>query len=250
MTRQDTIDRQLSDIKFEIKDLRKTREKIENLLLSKTANNLKIGETEEDLFQNLPVSSVEELENFNIKLEDKQVLNRLVAFLYVLGREDAHKTIYVMLKKVMTNEVAQLFSTQGRKQKRAFLELKNLYGAITMFIAKTNSHSQEERIDKKIENKYKMLEEEQSLLNGPENNEENSQELNENKEMAKADKEQETVRRRNEDQDLNGEQSQISDEEYRKNANEDEGKVRKSCREIKKPKWLVDYETSLVAILS
>ncbi|KAK4884277.1 hypothetical protein RN001_000548 [Aquatica leii] len=128
---QDTIDRQLSDIKFEIKDLRKTLEKIENLLLSKTANNLEIGETEEDLFQNLPVSSVKELENFNIKLEDKQVLNRLVAFLYVLGREDAHKTIYVMLKKVMTNEVAQLFSTQGRKQKRAFLELKNLYGAIT-----------------------------------------------------------------------------------------------------------------------
>ncbi|KAK4881712.1 hypothetical protein RN001_005031 [Aquatica leii] len=128
---QDTIDRQLSDIKFEIKDLRKTLERIENLLLSKTANNLEIGETEEDLFQNLPVSSVEELKNFNIKLEDKQVLNRLVAFLYVLGREDAHKTIYVMLKKVMTNEVAQLFSTQGRKQERAFLELKNLYGAIT-----------------------------------------------------------------------------------------------------------------------
>ncbi|KAK4879632.1 hypothetical protein RN001_007778 [Aquatica leii] len=71
-----------------------------------------------------------------------------------------------------------------------------------------------------------MLEEEQSLLNGRENNEENSQELNENRKMAKADKEQETVRRRNEDEDLNGEQPQISDEEYRKNANEDEGKTK------------------------
>ncbi|KAK4880666.1 hypothetical protein RN001_008812 [Aquatica leii] len=70
-----------------------------------------------------------------------------------------------------------------------------------------------------------MLEEEQSLLNEPENNEENSQELNENREMTEADKEQVTVRRRNEDEDLNGEQPQISDEEYRKNANEDEGKM-------------------------
>ncbi|KAK4885429.1 hypothetical protein RN001_001700 [Aquatica leii] len=148
--RQDTINRQLSDIKFEIKNLRKTFERIENLLLSKTANNLEIGETEEDLFQNLPVSSVEELENFNIKLEDKQVLNRLVAFLYVLGGEDAHKTIYVMLKKVMTNEVAQLFSTQGRKQKRAFLELKNLYGAITTATRKRHQNANLDAIKKSV----------------------------------------------------------------------------------------------------
>ncbi|KAK4872521.1 hypothetical protein RN001_014550 [Aquatica leii] len=85
-----------------------------------------------------------------------------------------------------------------------------------------------------------MLEEEQSLLNGPENNEENSQELNENRKMVKADKEQETVRRRNADEDLNGEQPQISDEEYRKNANEDEGKDEQAKTTTKAEQQVVD----------
>ncbi|KAK4877750.1 hypothetical protein RN001_010256 [Aquatica leii] len=56
----------------------------------------------------------------------------------------------------------------------------NIYRDV-VFIAKGNNHSQEGKRHKKLENKYETLEEEQSLLNGPENNEENSQELNENR---------------------------------------------------------------------
>ena len=73
-------------------------------------------------FPLLPLSSLQELHEFEEELEYKS--KDLVEYLYLFGTPQISTSVHKMMKQVLKNEIAVLFSLKGTTKKRKFIDLK------------------------------------------------------------------------------------------------------------------------------
>ncbi|XP_054720288.1 uncharacterized protein LOC129229931 isoform X2 [Uloborus diversus] len=106
-------------------ELRKIRE-----VILKPNDMVEVPHLPDDLI--LPIFTDSELENLNERLgNDKELQTRFVHFLFHTSYGKNISTFMTAcLKRVMTQNVAQLYSRLGRKGKKSFTALANLYAAI------------------------------------------------------------------------------------------------------------------------
>ncbi|KAG1925657.1 hypothetical protein F2P79_025384 [Pimephales promelas] len=81
-------------------------------------------ETEEEILENGPCQTVEELKQFDTSLENKETRTKMVNYLRSIGGTNPGAAVRKMLRKVATNEVLSAYSLRGKKTKMAFQELR------------------------------------------------------------------------------------------------------------------------------
>ncbi|XP_067284759.1 uncharacterized protein [Pseudorasbora parva] len=92
-------------------------------------------ETEEDILENGPCQTVEELNQFDTSLEKKETRTKMVNYLRSIGGNNPGAAVRKMLRKVATNEVLSAYSLRGKKAKLPFQDLR----ICSLVIGKFNS---------------------------------------------------------------------------------------------------------------
>ncbi|KAI4470306.1 hypothetical protein MML48_1g14619 [Holotrichia oblita] len=136
------------EIKYTLKDLSKRLDQVDNFIKYTSKIDTSILE-ESPLLNKLPcetIADVNVLENF---VADNQNFDQLVNFLYLLGGESDSKTIYYIMKKLLTNEVALQYSGIGKKRKLPFCTL-HIYKAVIAATRKRHRNVAEEQVRKVV----------------------------------------------------------------------------------------------------
>lgn len=83
-----------------------------------------VNADEEFINVQLPISLYEDLLLFEEQLSEERFKNKLINILKLVGGSNPHVMIRNMLKKLLTNTLAQQFSWVGKKAKRSFKDLR------------------------------------------------------------------------------------------------------------------------------
>lgn len=121
-----TIIKNQADIKFEIKELQKRLDIMDNRHLTVHT----VPTTNHSVFiEMLPVQTIEKINEIEQLIEIEDLFDELVHILYLVGGETLSRTVNVVMKKLLHNNVAILYSGVGKKHKLPFCSLK-LYKAV------------------------------------------------------------------------------------------------------------------------
>ncbi|XP_018570937.1 uncharacterized protein LOC108910720 [Anoplophora glabripennis] len=73
-----------------------------------------------DIYQNLPITCLDDLEKIETYLEDKNARNKFIDDLRRLGGSSYKECCRRFMKKMLSDDVAKLYSVHGHKGKRVF----------------------------------------------------------------------------------------------------------------------------------
>ncbi|KAK4885937.1 hypothetical protein RN001_002208 [Aquatica leii] len=114
-------------IKFEINELRKKVDKIENKEINQNKVDFRLQTT--TFVDKLPINNLSEIDEIEDLIKNEEIFNELVNFLYLVGGENYVRMVNSVMKKLLRHEVAVKFSGVGKKQKSPFCNLK-IYKAV------------------------------------------------------------------------------------------------------------------------
>ncbi|XP_039313316.1 uncharacterized protein LOC120359534 isoform X2 [Solenopsis invicta] len=101
--------------------------KINNLLncLDKSGPvEIKVNDKNEDNIADLlPIKDLEQLENFEKELQNKEIYNQMVTKLYYRGGKNVDEIVNKIMSLIFTNSLACSYSYFGKKKKKAFSDL-------------------------------------------------------------------------------------------------------------------------------
>ncbi|KAK9728097.1 hypothetical protein QE152_g18170 [Popillia japonica] len=147
------------DIKYSLKNLTKRIDQIDNVLkftrgadvksLEESPIISKLPLEESPIISKLPSGNVQDLLILENYIKETENFSNLVNFLYLVGGETEAKTIYYILRKLITNDVALQYSGIGKKGKLAFCKL-DIYRAIVAATRMRHAKVTDEYIKKTV----------------------------------------------------------------------------------------------------
>ncbi|KAK4882565.1 hypothetical protein RN001_005884 [Aquatica leii] len=135
------------EIKFEINELRKKVDKIENKEINQNKVDFRLQTT--TFVDKLPINNLSEIDEIEDLIKNEEIFNELVNFLYLVGGENYVRMVNSVMKKLLRHEVAVKFSGVGKKQKLPFCNLK-IYKAVHMAIRKRHNSTTDQEIQKTV----------------------------------------------------------------------------------------------------
>ncbi|XP_030764845.1 uncharacterized protein LOC115889070 [Sitophilus oryzae] len=138
--------KEIKKLNWEIQDMKKTVNKIQDLLL--TNNMINIESSSEEPFQ-LPIKNQALLESIEQHLEDEKNIELLAQRLYLCGGDNTHKSVFLLMKKLFSRDLAMLYSGSGKKGKLSFQKL-SCYKAVIKAVRKRFPGATDADINKSI----------------------------------------------------------------------------------------------------
>ncbi|KAK4883181.1 hypothetical protein RN001_006500 [Aquatica leii] len=135
------------EIKFEINELRKKVDKIENKEINQNKVDFRLQTT--TFVDKLPINNLSEIDEIEDLIKNEEIFNELVNFLYLVGGENYVRMVNSVMKKLLRHEVAVKFSGVRKKQKLPFCNLK-IYKAVHMAIRKRHNSTTDQEIQKTV----------------------------------------------------------------------------------------------------
>ncbi|GAB1867924.1 DUF4806 domain-containing protein [Camponotus japonicus] len=120
-------------------------------ILDKISNTIQPEEEQEkiDIFQELPLKNENELQAMEIKLNNASYRNEMIKQLARLTGQDVKHSCLHLMRQIVSNEVAVLFSWHGAKKKGNFSTL-NLCQVILSVIRNAHASVKDEHISNPI----------------------------------------------------------------------------------------------------
>ncbi|KAK4882647.1 hypothetical protein RN001_005966 [Aquatica leii] len=135
------------EIKFEINELRKKVDKIENKEINQNKVDFRLQTT--TFVDKLPINNLSEIDEIEDLIKNEEIFNELVNFLYLVGGENYVRMVNSIMKKLLRHKVAVKFSGVGKKQKLPFCNLK-IYKAVHMAIRRRHNSTTDQEIQKTV----------------------------------------------------------------------------------------------------
>ncbi|CAH0547081.1 unnamed protein product [Brassicogethes aeneus] len=112
--------KEIKKLNWEIGDLKRNVNKIHDMLV--VNNSLSIQSSNEGPWQ-LPIETQASLDQLELHLKEEKNSEMLGHRLYLCGGDTVHKAVFLILKKLLSREVAVLYSGSGKKGKLSFQKL-------------------------------------------------------------------------------------------------------------------------------
>ena len=103
------------------KEILDCKEEIKVLKQSSQSKKMAPGK---NLFPQLPLRTLEDLNNFEEDLKDGMMAQNLVNYLCMFGSYQMRTAVHHIMKRVLCSEIAVQFSLHGKGEKKNFIDLE------------------------------------------------------------------------------------------------------------------------------
>ncbi|KAJ3661565.1 hypothetical protein Zmor_005956 [Zophobas morio] len=107
------------------------------------------SDSSKELIKKIPCSTEEELNELDLSIKNEDLYNELVKILVLQGGKNEEKCIFLIMKKILTRNLASKYSGQGKKHKLPFCNLK-IYQAVIDGTRKRFEEACEDNIKKTV----------------------------------------------------------------------------------------------------